>query len=688
MQLVNYAVEGGVAILTMDHPPTNALTAALRAQLLDALQTALNDPMVGAIALIGAGDVFSGGRDYSELGKTIATPSLSDLCLALEDSSKPVVAGLSGVVLGGGLELALACHYRVAGAATKVAMPEVALGAVPGAGGTQRAPRLVGADTTLKLFLSGALMPVTSPALGALVDEVTPDDVAEAAVLYALRCIATYKPPRPTREVTTGFQDFAAHSAAIEAWDTRLPQAGQEAARAIVDCVRVAPVLPFDVGLTFERDRFEDLITGDQFKALQHVALAERRASRIPEGRTAQVRDVKVLGLVVGANRLGADLAFAAVRKGMEVVISAQSSAVLDTVGKRIAAAMARLSSQGRNGRAQAEAAQQKLSFDSDFVGLRAADLVIETCGQGREVSRQIMAQLDGIVEDGTVMAVHDPSAPLDTVGQATGMPQDVIGLYVPNIQMRTMGCEIYVGAATSANAVATCFATMTKLGFMPVRSEAHDGGVGQSIVGACVRAAEDLLRLGADPYAIDRVMRQWGMTMGPFQWADSIGLNAPGLRGAQARFSHVLYKLEREGRSFGRGWYRYDADHPLGQEDAETLEVVRAVIQEDPQPVAKVGAADAKVAESCLAAMANAGARLLQSGVVAKPSDIDVVMIHGFGFPRWRGGPMQAADAHGLTLLRKHMQEMAAGGAVHWKPEGLIDRLIKNGRGFGALNS
>ncbi|SMP36221.1 enoyl-CoA hydratase-related protein [Shimia sagamensis] len=686
-QLLEYTVEGGVAVLSMNHPPTNALTAELRAAVFDALQAALDDKMVGAIVLLGAGSEFSAGRDYSELGNAIAHPNLSELCSAIEAAGKPVVAGLSGAVMGGGLELAWACHYRVALSSSQVAMPEVALGVMPGAGGTQRAPRLLGADTALNILLSGVMMPVTDEAVAGMVDEIAEKDLREAAIIFALTCIAKYKPARPTSEATGGIADFQAFQAGVAKWEKRIEARGQDAALAIIEAVRAAPLLPFEVGLEFERERFDELVTSDQSRALRHVALAERRSARLPELHQAEARPVKTLGVVVGADRVGADLALAALQHGLSVVLTAPVPAALALAQRRIEAAVQRMVTSGRMEDTASRDMLVRLRSDADFVALSRVDLVIEAVGQGREISRQIAAQLDGIIKEGAVLAVHDAAAQIGPVAQATGSPQDVVGVYVPNLHLRTSGAEVAVGKSTGPEAVATLFTVLSTLGFLPVRTKTYSGLIGQNVLGACVRAAEDLLRLGADPYEIDRVMHSWGFMLGPFQIADALGLNAPGLRTAQAGTSTVLYRMGREGRRAQRGWYHYSQDHPFGAADADALRILQAAIEEDPKPVANVGVRDGDIETTCLAAMANAGTRLLRMGVAAKPSDIDVTMINGFGFPRWRGGPMQASDDYGLVPIRNHLRQMAEHGDGFWKPEPLFDTLIKNGRGFGALN-
>jgi len=686
-QLLEYSVEGGVAVLSMNHPSTNVLTAELRTAVCDALQDALADKMVGAIALVGSGAEFSAGRDYSELGKPIAHPNLAELCAAIEAAEKPVVAGLSGAVMGGGLELAWACHYRVAHSSAKVAMPEVALGVMPGAGGTQRAPRLLGADTALNILLSGVLMPITSADVAGMVDDITEGDLREATVLFALTCIAKYHPARRTSDATQGIADFDAFQAGVSKWEARIDPRGQDAALAILECVKAVPLLPFEVGLEFERERFETLVTSDQSQALRHVALAERRAARLPELHQAEARPVKSLGVVVGADRVGADLALAALQHGLNVVLTAQVPAALELAQRWIETALKRMVSGGRIEEAASRELRARLRVEADFVALSGADVVIEAVGQGREISRQIAAQLDGIVKEDAVIAVHDPAAQIGPVAQATGSPQDVVGLYVPNLHLRTSGAEVAVGKSTGPEAVATLFAMLGEIGFLPVRAKTYNGLIGQNVLGACVRAAEDLVRIGADPYEIDRVMHAWGFTIGPFQIADALGLNAPGLRTAQAGISTVLYRMGREGRGVQRGWYQYSQEHPFGASDADVLRIAHATIEDEAKPVSKVSLRGVDIQKTCLAAMANAGARLLRMGVASKPSDIDVAMIHGFGFPRWRGGPMLAADDHGLVDVRNHLRTMSAQGDAFWKSEPLFDTLIKNGRGFGALN-
>ncbi|MDA5555520.1 enoyl-CoA hydratase-related protein [Shimia sp. MMG029] len=687
-QLLDYRIEGGVAILSLQKPPAELRGAPVRLAVQEALLRALDDQMVGAIALIGAAGDFAGGSDYAEIGAPKNPLRLADLCNAVEAASKPVVIGLSGAVVGGGLEFALACHYRVADRGAQFAMPEVALGVIPGAGATQRAPRLMGADAALKLLLAGAVLSPDAPEMKAVVDDIADGEVDEAAVLFALTCIATFKPARPTRDVTVGISDFAGHQATIDAWRKRLPAQGQDAAHAIVECVRVAPLLPIDVGLDFERDRFEELLNGPQRKALQHVALAERKDVRLSAAAGVPARAVRRLGVIVGRDRLGAELALAGLRAGFEVMLVAQLPVSLELAYKRIDAVLNRQLERGQISPDQSDKMRAALSIRKDLVALRAVEMVIDAVGLGREVSRQLVTQLDGIVEDGTLIVVHDPEAPLEILAQATESPQDLLGLYVPNMYLRTSGAEVAVGGHTSTVAIATCFDVLTRMGLFPVQAGAQGGLIGQTVMGACVAAAEDLLRMGGDPYEIDRILQRWGMVRGPFQVADALGLNAPGLRAAGASLSATLYDSGREGRDMRKGWYLYSAEHPLGAEDAHTQDLLTAALAEDSRPMPKTGRKEADVIRTCLAAMANAGAQLLRRGVVKAPAEIDVAMIHGFGFPRWRGGPMMASDQMGLIPLRTQLRVLAEGGQAQWQPEPIFDELIKEARGFDSLNA
>ncbi len=685
-QLLDYRIEGGVAILSIQEPPLEARGAPVRQAVHEALARALEDQMVGAIALVGDAGHFAGGSDYAEIGAPNNPLRLSDLCNTVEASAKPVVIGLSGTVVGSGLEFALSCHYRVAGQATQFMMPDVALGVIPGAGATQRLPRLIGAESALRLLIAGAVWTADAPEVSGAIDEIVEGDVAEATVLFALTSIAKYKAARPTRDAMEAISDFGTHQKTIDSWRKRLPAQGQDAAHAIVECVRVAPLLPFDVGLEFERDRFEELLGGKQREALQHVALAEQPSVRMAMTEMAAPRDVRTLGIIVGRDRLGADLALAGLRHGFNVVMTAQVPAALDLAQKRLEAMLHRQTERGQVSAAQADAMRAALTAPKDLVALSAAEMVIEAVGQGREVSRQLLAQLDGIVEDGVVIAVHDAAAELETLSQSTENPEDVLSLYVPNLYLRTAGVEIGVVPKNTSKAVATCFETLSRMGFFPVGTTSQRGLIGQTLIGACVRAAEELLRVGADPYEVDRVMVRWGMARGPFQIADALGLNAPGLRKADARISATLYSGGREGRDMRKGWYEYSMQHPLGEADDQVRALMAQALEADPRPLPKMGSSDADIVRSCLAAMANAGAQLLRMGVVQSPAQIDVAMIHGFGFPRWRGGPMMASDHLGLIPLRTQLRVLAEGDAEYWHPEPIFDDLIKEARGFASL--
>lgn len=685
-QLLEYRIEGGVAILSLPKPPAKHCGAPVRQAVLEGLERALDDQMVGAIALIGAAGDFAGGSDYAEIGSAKNPLRLGALCNAVEAAQKPVVIGLSGAVVGGGLEFALACHYRVAAQSAQFAMPDVALGVMPGAGATQRAPRLMGAEAALHLLLTGAVLDATAPELSGVVDEIATGDLDEATVLFALRCIVKFQPARPTRARGDRISDFPGHQGAIERWRKRLAAQGQDAAHAIVECLRVAPLLPFDVGLEFERDRFEELLAGQQCAALQYIALAERKEVRLGPVDQAAAREVRVLGIIAGRDRLATELALAGLRAGFKVVMVAQVPAELELAQKRIDAVMQRQVARGQITQQQADRLRAALSMPQDLAALSAADLVIEAVGLGREISRQLLARLEGILGEDAVVLVHEADAALAPLSEAMKAPQNLLGLYVPNLYLRTAGVELAVGAQSSAEAFATGCDALGKMGLFPVRAEAQAGLIGQTVMAACIAAAEALVRAGGSAYEIDRILVDWGFALGPFQVADALGLNAPGLRAAGAGLSERLYQNGREGRDMRRGWYLYSVDHPLGAEDAGLVDLLAAALAEETRPKPKIGLSEADVVRTCLAAMANAGARLLREGVVTTPAQIDVAMIHGFGFPRWRGGVMMASDHMGLIPLRTQLRVLAQGDQAEWQPEPLFDELIREARGFASM--
>lgn len=682
-QAVTFEIEDGVAVLTFQNPPANALNVALRQGLAAALAQAFEDATVQAIVLIGAGPTFSVGVDFSELGRAPQNPTLSALCQTIERAAKPVIAALHGLTLGGGFELALACHYRLAEAHSAISIPEIGLGLISAAGGTQRAPRLVGAGTTLQVMLSGKTMAVTAPAARMLFDQIVRGDLRQIAVRFAAKLSADGAAPRRSCDMVQGFGDMSAYQREIAEWAKRVPKT-DVAAGEVLRCVEAAALLPFDVGLSFERASFERLEASEQSLALRHVALAERRAVRFPELVQGQPGEVTQIG-VIGAGGVGASIAVACLIGGYEVVVVERNAALLATGISRVNALLDRAVSGGQLSVVRRDGIDAMLHAKPDLVALSEADVIIEATDQDDTSTQHIFAQLDGVAKEGAVLVAHGAAALIDRLAEKTGCPQDVVGLFFATAAHLSPGVEVAVGAQSGDDAVATLVGVLKHLGKIPVRAKTSCGLVGMTVMAACLRAGEDLIRKGCTPYEVDRAMRDWGMSLGPFQAADLAGLQAPWMAVANAELSQALAVAGHKGRIARSGWYHYDKDSPRG---AQNTEVLQNLLEDMPSAAKAVGdVSQPQIEKFCLAAMANAGARLLRQGVVRHPSDIDVALIHGFGFPRWRGGPMMASDQFGLVPLRAVLRDMSQQGDVFWSPDEMFDELIKNGQGFAALN-
>ncbi|MGR3712369.1 MAG: 3-hydroxyacyl-CoA dehydrogenase NAD-binding domain-containing protein [Shimia sp.] len=673
---VSYLAKDGVAVLQFGRPPTNALTADACAGLAAGLRRAETAKDVHAVLVVGGSDTFSAGHPLGVMtAESVA--HVAAICRRFEVSALPSVAVLSGLALGAGLELALACHYRVASAKARVGFPDVGLGILSGAGGTQRAPRVVGAEATLQMMLSGAPMAVTGPAARPISDQIARGDVLEVAKAFAAQVIEKKLGPRPTCNRVDGFEDAAAFSAALSMWQARAPDHPYASNRDILECVEASRLLPFESGLEFERERFERRITAPSFRALRHIALAERRSSHFPELKDATAKPVKQIG-VIGLGAVGSSFAAAALMAGFDVVVVERNASAQEQGMDRINQLLDTAVTEGRLSPVRRDGLDASLFTGNDLVAVAEAEFVLEASGKDAGVERQIFAQLDGISQEGAVLAAHGPSADIDGLAAQTGCPEEVMGLYFPTAAHVSPGVEVVIGSATSPETVVRALSVLRAMGKAPVRVQPLPGLIGHTVSSAALRASEQMVIQGADPYAIDRAMRAWGMSLGPFEAVDLAGLSAPWVEAAGAILSLSLAQSGTSGRSDGQGWYRYgDAGNGAAEVDI-VHDVVAQARQEDGR--AQRAFVDADIQLRCMAAMANAGVGLLRDGIVRTPADIDVALVHGFGFPRWRGGPMMAAQAEGLLHIRATLREMAAEGDSLSKPDPVFDHLIKNG--------
>lgn len=695
-QSVLYDVEDGIAILSINNPPVNALGAEVRTGLADGLKQALADPLVKAILVRGQGRNFSAGADISEFGQPPADPWFPDLFNRFEASVKPVVAALHGTALGGGFELALAAHYRVANRGARFGLPEVTLGILPGAGGTQRTPRLVGADVALDLMLSGKPMSVSAPEAAIFFDEIIEGDLREGAKRFAMALIASNAGVRPTQNETAGFRDAATYQAAIAARRARVARDPEMAPREILRCVEAAELLPFEQGLAFERAAFDQCVESDQSTALRHVFFAERRAAKFDGVGLNEARDIRVVGIVGGGTR-GCGIVEQCLGAGFEVVLVEQDNSALESAIRRIENQLELAESDGRLSSGARQNQTMRLSGTTDFVDLAKVDLVFEAVPDDLTTKLKVFSQLDGVVKEGTILVTTSANPDLDRIADETGEPENVLGLHYYASVKDAKLVEIVIGAQTSNDAVATAVTLAKRMRKIPVRAELSDGFIAQRLMAAYRFAADSMLFHGATPLIVDEAMTAYGMALGPYEQLDQEGLERSSIRrqrlsdagisiGQGGVIADVLCQAGRLGRDVGMGFYRYDTPGQKGENDSAVIALIRG--ERDRRGIQARRVRSDEIQRRCLAALVNEGARLLHEGVATRPSDIDMVMIHGCGFPRWRGGPMMAADLAGLLNIQGDLKEYALEDANFWTPDPVFQQLSKNGQGFSDLNS
>lgn len=689
--------QGRVLILIVDQPPVNALGAAVRAGLAAGLAAALADPGVGAIVIRAEGPTFSAGADIREFGQppVPGVPLLPDLCRMIEDSPKPVIAAVQGAALGGGLELALAAHVRLAMPEARFGLPEVNLGLLPGAGGTQRVPRLVGAAAALRLMLTGR--PVTAAeALGmGLVDAVVEDRLPGASAALAEELAREGRPPRRTRDREDGMRDRAGFSAAVAA--ARAAQAGKRlpAPGRIVDCVEAALLLPFEQGMTFERAAFEDLRDGPESAGLRHAFLAEKRAGSFAEAKAA-ARPVAQVGLI-GLGRTGAGIAFGLLRAGLKVTAVAKDDVALVAGLGRVAELQEAAVAAGEMTGAARDAEWDRLTPGAGVPVLAGCDLVIEALPEDADLKAGVLTDLARRLKPGAVIATSvswlDPAA----LAEASGRAADVVGLHLCPPVDRTRLAEIAVGPATLPEAVATVATLVRRMGKQPLRVAASAGLVGNRVMAALRAAADQCLDEGATPRQVDAALRGFGFAMGPYEALDLAGLERAwahrqraGGAAPPSDLGDLLVETGRLGQETGRGYYVYDQPEG-GREDPEVLALLAELRRARGHEARDPGTAP--ILRRCLTAATNEGARVLGEGLVPRASDIDVAMIAGYGWPRWEGGPMFWADRRGLIVLRAEIRRLSAESPMPWQRAlwqvaPMIDALIREGRTLASVGA
>ena len=676
---------GEVALIVIDNPPVNAMSQAVREGLLTAIIAADEDDAVKAIVLHGAGRSFIAGADIRELDNSSREPLLHNLLSQIEACRKPVVAALHGAVLGGGFETALASHYRCATADVQLGLPEVKLGLLPGAGGTQRLPRVVGANVALDILISGEPIGFTRGHALGLIDRALPaGEIVEEALGYARELIASNAPPRRLRD--RAIPDAAAlNTDFFAAYRKSLPRALRkvEAVARIVQCVEAAASMPFDAAMGRSRELFEECRQSMQSAALRYLFFAERgpRSGAALPAKERRVERVAVLG----AGTMGCGIAVSCVTSGLEVTLIDREPKALEAGIARIYTSLNGAVEKGRLTPEAAGAARSRVQQTTDFAAVRNADLVIEAVFESMAVKLDVFGKLDALCKPGAVLATNTSNLDVDAIASATSRPNDVVGMHFfsPANIMRLV--EIVRGRVTSEETLATALAVTKRIGKIGVVVGNGFGFVGNRMLYAYGRESQLMLLEGATPEQIDRVLEEWGMAMGPNAVGDLAGLDV-GYRVRRERkdapddprFFRVadrLVELGRYGQKTGRGFYKYDGAARERRPDPEVHALIRAEAQRLGVPQRAIS--DAEIMERCIYALVNEGARILEDGIASSSADIDVIWANGYGFPRTRGGPMFYANALGLPrvldAIRRFEREHSA---RDWAPaRWLVDR-------------
>ncbi|KVX52938.1 3-hydroxyacyl-CoA dehydrogenase NAD-binding domain-containing protein [Burkholderia stagnalis] len=690
---VDYSTRDGVAVITLNNPPVNGLGLSTRFGLMEGLDRAAQDPAVTAIVLTGAGRAFSGGADITEFNtpKALQEPSLHTVIRAVEASAKPVVAAIHSVAMGGGLELALGAHYRIAAPGAQIALPEVKLGLLPGAGGTQRLPRAVGLEVALNMIVSGAPVPSEQLAKSGLFDEMAEGDLLDAAVAFARKAGAQAGPHPRVRdrkivhENAAGFIQFARNSARAAAPNFPAPHK-------CIDAIEAGVLNGFDKGSVAEREGFVALMMTPESRALRHAFFGERAASKIPDvPADTPVREIRKVA-VIGAGTMGGGIAMNFVNAGLPVTLLETKQ---DALERGLATIRKNYDAQVKKGKLTQEKLDARMALIAptlSYDDLKDADLIIEAVFEELGVKEQVFGRLDEVAKPGAILASNTSTLDVNRIAAFTKRPQDVVGMHFfsPANVMKLL--EVVRGEATAKDVLATVMAIAKKIRKTAVVSGVCDGFIGNRMIEQYIRQALFMLEEGALPAQVDRAIEKFGFAMGPFRMSDLAGndigwairkrryVENPGLH--YSKIADRLCEQGRFGQKTGAGWYDYVPGDRKAKPSALVDEMVVAYSQERGVARRKIG--DDEIVERLVFALVNEGAKILEEKIASKASDIDMVYLTGYGFPLWRGGPMLYADTVGLYNVERAIRRYAAGAnGDAWQLAPSIAELAQAGRGF-----
>jgi len=678
-------IDGDVATVTINSPPVNALSQVVRDGLKRGVEAAEADPAVKAIVIICAGRTFIAGADISEFGKPHAPPHLPDVLDAIENASKPVVAAMHGTALGGGFEVALTAHYRIAAPSAKCGLPEIKLGLIPGAGGTQRLPRLIGVEKALDVILSGTPFSAREAKERGVVDELAEEGgLHEGALAFARRLIAEKAPLKKVRDRADKLEPARGHPEIFEA--IRKANArkfrGFEAWEKAIVSVRNAVELPFDEGLAKEREMFLALLATTQSKAQRHVFFAERQAQKIADvGPDEPTRPIRSVG-VIGAGTMGGGIAMNFLSAGIPVTIVETARQALDRGVSIMRRNYENTAKKGRLTMDEVESRMGRLTPTLDSGALAAADLVIEAIYENMDLKKSVFGRLDDIAKPGAILASNTSYLDIDAIAAETKRPGDVLGMHFfsPANVMRLL--EIVRGAKTSKSVLATIAQLAPKIGKVGVVVGVCHGFVGNRMLAERQREATKLILEGATPSDVDRVLTDFGMPMGPFAMSDLAGLDIGWSAETSKRSTirEILCEEGRRGQKTGAGFYDYD-EARNAKPSAHVEQIIREFAAA--KGVAQRTISDQEILERCTYPMINEGAKILDEGKAQRASDIDIVWIAGYGWPVYRGGPMFYADTIGLRNVLEKLREFEAKLGADFKPAPLLERLAAGGGSF-----
>ncbi|MBL0163770.1 MAG: enoyl-CoA hydratase/isomerase family protein [Xanthomonadales bacterium] len=689
---VHTTLSDGIAVITFDHPPVNGFGFAVRSGLVEAIHASINDAAVKAMVITGGGKMFSGGADITEFNTPRAeqAPNLHDVIAAIEASSKPIVMAINGTALGGGLEVAMAAHYRVAVKGAVLGLPEVKIGILPGGGGTQRLPRAVGLEIAVNMIVSGEPVPAEHLANTVLLDRVVDADVVDGAVAFAREIAGNGELPlirnlKVEHANAEGFLDVARNTVAAMAGPFPAPLK-------CLDAIEASFKKPFDEGLAVERAGFISLVTSTESKALRHAFFGERAASKIADvGSDVKPRAIASVG-IIGAGTMGGGIAMNFLNAGIPVTIVETKQEALD---RGVATIRGNYENSAKKGKLKPEQVEQRMGLLTPtlaFDDLKNADLIIEAVFEELGVKESVFKQLDAVAKPGAILASNTSTLDVDKIAAFTKRPQDVVGMHFfsPANVMKLL--EVVRGEKTTKDVLATVMAIAKAIRKTAVVSGVCDGFIGNRMIEQYGRQAGFLLDEGATPQQVDKAMEKFGFAMGPFRMGDLAG-NDIGWAIRKRRYvekpdmvysktADLICEVGRFGQKTGKGWYDYKA----GDRTAYPSDEVAAILEKNTRDlgVEKRTISDEEIVQRLVYALANEGARILEEGIAAKASDIDIVYLTGYGFPVWRGGPMFHVDNVGLYNVLATMRDFSRGyQGDSWQPAPLLVELAEAGKSF-----